>query len=309
METLKKKRISWLTLVIVIIILVDFFLFQSYTSKETIESNQEIYSDFGAPYAIQIYQGQYWGLLFNRFLHISSSLLLINVFAFLVLGFITEKEIGHLRFLGLILFASIFTSLMQLTLSNDAGIGFGTINFFLASYLSVKMFVAQKKHILFKIIFSISILTLAYLYYINIPTSHFGIEGMSAGWSLGLILGLFSTKKTFQILIIITALCISVPTLFYSPWSAEWNYSKGYEYHLAHQLEKAKKSYKKALNINPNHIASKENLTIIVIEELEDKALKAHENENYLLARRYYEELLSIDPNNTWAKENLSKLP
>ncbi len=134
---------------------------------------------------------------------------------------------------------------------------------------------------------------------------------MTSGLILGYLLGLLSCFKSNLPIVLFTKglLTLSFISLFFSPWSAEWNYSKGYTAHKEGEMDKAKKYYLRAIEINPEHSTSKENLQIIQIDDLSEKAFNAHENEDYLKAREYYEELLKIDPDNNWAIENISKLP
>jgi len=310
MKSNNKRNIPWLTLIVIFLFLIDFFSFNIYMNTPTNESSQEIFSDFGAPFAIQIYQGQYWGVLFNRFLHTSPFLLIINSSVFLFLGIHIQKDKNWPKLISLVLFSGIFTSLIQLTLSNDAGIGFAPVNFFLFSFIYAKSIINREysfpsKHI----IALVSVFLIGYLYYLNQSVSQFGIEGMIAGWLIGFTLGILTSKRKLQIFLAILIIGLSGSTLFYSPWSAEWNYSQGYRYHLSNDFKNAKKSYRKALEIEPSNVASRENLKIILIDELKEKALSAHENEEYSNARELYNELLLVDPGNNWAKENLNKLP
>jgi len=305
-----KKTIPWVTLSITLILFAEYFVFHAYVNAPTSETTQEIFSDFGAPYAIQIYQGQYWGLFLNRFLHTNIILLGINSALFFLFGYLIEKKIGSSKLILLLLFSTLSTSMLQLTLSNDAGIGFAPVNFFLFAYIYAKSIVTKTPLLPFKhllAIFSFGILF--YLYYLNQNMNQFGLEGMICGWVGGFILGLFSKKYKIQLLFALPSIILLSFTLIYSPWSAEWNYSQGYEYHLKNDFKNALKAYSKALAIDPNHKASQENIRIIQIDELKEKALFAHENENYIEARRYYNELLLLDPENIWAKENLNKLP
>ncbi len=304
-----KKNIPWLTIVIFIVLISNFLLFHFYENVK-LETKLEIYSDFGAPYAIQIYQGQYWGLFFNRFLHTDLILLVINSIIFLFLGLYIQKSSTWYHFLFLLLFSTIFTSLIQLTLSNDAGIGFAPVNFFLFTYIYGKSLISKTKLIPYKHLLAIfSILIIIYLQYINQFSHQFGTEGMIAGWFSGLVVGIFSKNNKIQLLISTLILATSFITLFYSPWSAEWNYSQGCKYHLKYDDKNATLFYQKAIKINPNHEASQVNLTRIIIDELKNKALTAHENNDYINARKLYNEILEIDPDNLWAKENLNKLP
>ena len=310
MKTSNKKSTPWLTLIIISLFLVDYFSFYIYMNSPSNESKLDIFSDFGAPYAIQIYQGQYWGVLFNRFLHTNLFLLIINSSIFFFIGNYFEKSRTRITLILLVLFASITTSLIQLTLSNDAGIGFAPVNFCLFSFIYAKSLVNKDSTLPFKHILALtSVVIIVILYYLKQSFFKFDVESMIFIWITGFILGLLSSKVKAQLTLSVLILTLSCATLFYSPWSAEWNYTQGYNFHLANDFKNAKIAYRKALEIEPSHLASRENLKFILIDELKEKALSAHENEDYNNARKLYNELLLIDPNNNWAKENLNKLP
>ena len=310
MQTKKHLKTPWLTFIVTLILFADYFIFHAYMNAPTSETTQEIFSDFGAPYAIQIYQGQYWGLFLNRFLHTDILLLGINSVLFFLFGYLIEKRIGWLNFSLLLLFSTLSTSILQLTLSNDAGVGFAPVNFFLFSYIYAKSVVSKTSLIPFKHLLAItSFGLLFYLNFLNQNTNQFGLEGMICGWVGGFIFGLISKNYKIQFLIAFPSIILLSFSLIYSPWSAEWNYSQGYGFHLNNDFKNAKTSYNKALTIDPKHKASRENLRIIQIDELKEKALFAHENEDYITARRLYNDLLVLDPENIWAKENLNKLP
>jgi len=273
----------------------------------------EAYSRLGAPYATQIYQGQYWGVITNSLLHTNYYHLFINLIGLWTLGAFIERRIGWINFLLLGLYASIITSIAQLTLSDDAGIGLTGVNYFFVSYIFIKSAKNSSFKLRAKYIYLIVALTgIIIAYYLNnIESYNIGIEAMISGVFFGLVTGIttFNTKKSTPVIFaVILFLCSSI-TLFYSPWSAEWNYFKGYTAHEAGDYEEAKVYYKDAININPGHTASFENLKLISIDEISDAALEAHKNKEYLRARKFYQRVLKLDPNNQWAKQNMAKLP
>lgn len=271
------------------------------------------YSHFGAPYAVQIYQGQYWGVFSNSFLHTNIYHLVLNLIGLWILGSFIEKRIKLLNFILLGLFASTVTSIAQLALSDDAGLGLTGVNFFFISYIITKSFNNEVFAIRAKYIYLISaFIGIGIAFYLNEYYSfNIGIEAMIAGLIYGSIIGLstFSANKAVPTLISITLLIISSITLFYAPWSAEWNYFKGYSAHEKGDYEDAKMYYKEAVAINPSHHTSLENLKYISIDEISEMALQAHKEEKYMLARKLYERVIKLDPNNQWAKQNLAKLP
>ena len=306
----KKTTIPWLTLAITVLCITIYLLF--YFLNEEMNA-QTLYSKFGAPYAIQIYQGQYWGVFSNSFLHINYYHLIINLISLWILGAYIERRISVFNFFLLGLFASIIVSISQLTFSDDAGIGLTGVNYFFLAYIIVKSF----KQDLFKlraryIFLNIAVFGILTAYYLNKDKDFsIGIEAMISGLIFGAIIGLstYPKKKVLPIVIGVSLMILCSFSLKYAPWSAEWNYFKGYSAHEEGDYAEAKKYYKKAIEINPDHAISKENLHYITIDELSDLALTAHQNENYILARKLYERILELDPNNGWAKENIAKLP
>ncbi len=306
----KKTTFPWFTLMISIICITMYILF--YALNEQMDTST-LYSKFGAPYAIQIYQGQYWGVFSNSFLHTNLYHLVVNLIAFWILGAFIERRISMFNFFLLGLFASIITSIAQLTFSDDAGIGLTGVNYFFLAYIIVKSF----KQEIFKlrlrfILLYLGVFVILTSYYLNKDEAYnIGIEAMIAGLLFGGIIGLatYPKKRILPASIGLVLMTLSSFSLWYAPWSAEWNYYKGYSAHEKGDFEEAKKFYENAMAINPNHAISKENLRYIAIDELCDLALTAHQNENYILARKLYDRVLEMDPNNNWAKENLSKLP
>ena len=149
-------------------------------------------------------------------------------------------------------------------------------------------------------------------YYLNsIKSYNIGIAAMVSGMFFGIITAIttFNTKKSTPVIFALVLLICSSITLLYAPWSAEWNYFKGYSAHEKGNYAEAKLYYKEAITIDPTNTASFDNLKLISIDEISDAALKAHKNKEYLRARKFYQRVLKLDPNNQWAKQNMAKLP
>mgnify|MGYP000499754989 CR=1 FL=1 len=310
--TLRQKyRFPWLTVMITTISIVIFIILKS-SIKQDIH-NQYLYSNIGAPYAIQIYTGQYWGVLTNSFVHISYTPLFLNLIGLWIFAAFTERRLGFWRLFLLGFFATTITSMIQLTLSNDAGVGLSGVNFFFLGFILGKGLLNSLFEISYKrTLFGTAILIIFFSFYLNFTQNYtIGTEAMISGLFIGLIIGFTSEFKSqlIQIILTTTIWIGGLTTLFISPWSAEWNYSKGYIHQLNGNFSAAKKYYNNAIIIEPEHSVVKENLFIINVEELSDEALNAHQNEFYEKARHHYEELLAIDPSNTWAKDNMSRLP
>ncbi len=310
--TLKQKMpFPWFTSLILTTSVVMFVILQ-YSILGNV-NNGSLFSSIGAPYAIQIYLGQYWGVLTNSAIHISYPHLILNLVATLIFASFLERRAGIVRLFLLGLFASTITSLIQLTLSNDAGVGLSGVNYFFLAFIIGKNVRNPLYQLKFKYYYlAFGILTIALSYYMNTAYNYtIGIEAMSGGLLIGFLTGWSSELKyrIIPILFVAGVWIIGITTLFHAPWSAEWNYSQGYAYQVGGDFFHAKKYYNAALELEPNHEIAKENLYIINIEELSDKALTAHENEQYEIAHDYYLELLDLEPDNVWAKDNLSRLP
>lgn len=273
----------------------------------------EAYSRLGAPYATQIYQGQFWGVITNSLLHTNYYHLTINLIALWILGAFIERRVGLFSFILLGLYASVITSIAQLTLSDDAGIGLTGVNYFFVAYIFTKSLRNTRFQLKAKYVYLIVAITgIIIANYLNtIESYNIGIAAMISGMFFGIITGIttFNTKKSTPVIFAIVLLLFSCVTLFYAPWSAEWNYFKGYSAHEKGDYEEAKMYYKEAISINPGQTASFDNLKLISIDEISDAALQAHKNKEYLRARKFYQRVLKLDPNNQWAKQNMAKLP
>ena len=307
----QKHKFPLLTVLITCTSILLFLLLQYSIAHGT--NDQFLYSSIGAPYAIQIYLGQYWGVLTNSFVHISYTHLLLNLAGLWIFGAFLERRIGFWKLFLLGLFASSVTSLVQLTLSDDAGVGLSGVNFFFLAFILGKnllnlSFNLKNK----KIYFTLALVTICTSSYLNYAWNYtIGVEAMVSGLFFGSILGFTSEFKTklVQFSFIAVIWLGGILTLFRAPWSAEWNYSKGYVHQLNGDFYNAKNFYNAAIAIEPEHTVVKENLFIISVEELSDDALSAHENEHYEEARTHYEELLALDPDNVWAMDNIRRLP
>ena len=307
----KKMLLPWFTMMLVLICLAYYVVFEYYKLYNANETH--LFTRIGAPYAFQIYQGQYWGLFTNSLIHINIPHFLINGIGLWFLASYIERRSNFFKLFLLGLFASTVTSLIQLTMTSDAGVGLSGVNYFLLFFIIGKSLRDDDYKFKGRFIFLfVALLMLPFAYYLNTYKEYkIGIEAMSAGLIFGFIIGVTSNFKSKFVMILLTLLISlgSIATLFYSPWSSEWNFAKAYQFHLKNDLRNANKFYRTALKIAPQHPASRENLKIIRIEQLSDLALKAYENEEYIKAREYYERILKIDPYNSWAKENISRLP
>jgi len=270
---------------------------------------EKYYALFGAPYAIDIYRGQFWGVITNSFVHVLFLQLLFNIFPVFFFASFIERRLGWLSIFLLGLISSAVTSSIQLAVSDDPGLGLAGINFCLYSFIFVRSF--YDKRFDFKAKYFVLIVMLFILLgcqYLNVFEGwNFGIASMLGGILWGAICS-FPVNRTIRLLQAVI-LVLSIGSLIYAPWSAEWYCAKGVSYHEEGNLELATLNYKRAIQLDNEHYLATENLKIVEIDKLSDLAYIAHYHRKYSLARRYYLKILRLDKQNKWAKENLKNLP
>jgi membrane associated rhomboid family serine protease len=283
----------------------------------TISENESFVTDltltkFGAPTAIEIFGGKYWGVITNSFVHFQIWHLFINLFATLLIASYVERRIGFWRLFVFGLIASMITSSFQVSLSNDAGIGLSGVNYALFGFIFGKTFIDQRFRILTKnLALFVMVLFIPFCELMNrYGNWNIATIALTSGLVFGIFFaGIFSNFKSISIIVLISMALFSIISLFYSPWSAEWNCSKAMKSHEKMHLKEAKKYYIMAVNINPESQCAKDNLREIKIAELSKKALILHEEQKYIEAGKVYDEILKIDSKNSWAQENKSRLP
>ena len=300
----------WLVLIISILVILNYFLINITVNFSDVDNYT--YTLFGAPDTINIYQGQFWGILSNNYIHTKWAPLLINIVGLWLFGAFIERRIGYLRFLYLITIASIIPSLWQLTISAEPGIGLSGVNYTLFGYILVR----SKKGKAFQLkglyyFLAFMLIVLIYCNCVNIfIVDKFRTESMIIGLLLGMLLARIRYgEKKKRIAIITSIVTISISTLFFAPWSSTWQVFKGIQYYEKNDLKNARIYYKKSLEIEPRNELALENLRIIKVDLLIEKAYKAHLNKKYLLAKKYYLQIIEIEPTNQGAKENLKMLP
>lgn len=296
----------------VALVSVSLYVTMAILSKDP-KINYTLFEKFGAPYAIQIYDGQYWGLVSNSFIHAFPLHLITNLIGLLVFGSFIEKRIGWLQLFVFGLFASVFTSLVQLALTNDAGLGLSSVNYSLFGLIFMRSLKSDE----FKMPYHkwICIFMLAFTLFslaMNIFASWFiGVEGQISGFLFGAIIGLcyrfnWNWKSWF---LPVPIFGIALASLFFAPWSSMWQCSRAIDYQEIGEVELAKPLYEEALEIEPDNKIAIANLNQIQINEWANLAYHAHKEGKFTDAYRYYLRILSLDKNNSWARGNIRALP
>ena len=281
------------------------------TEKDTVVSDKTL-TFFGAPTAIEIFEGRYWGIITNSFVHFQLGHLVLNIFATLFIASYVERRIGFFKLFIFGLVASLVSSAFQLSLSNDAGIGLSGVNYALFGFIFGKTFIDQRFKIITRnIALIVMVLFIPFFEFMNQHAKlNIATIALSSGLFFGIFFaGLFSKLRLVSIILLSLMLSFSVISLFYAPWSSEWNCSKGIKLHEKLKLKEAKSYYLKAIQINSNARCAKDNLLLIRIDELSNEALKNHLNKNYIKAGKFYDKILELDPKNEWALTNKKKLP
>lgn len=282
-----------------------FYLFEVTSLKKP-----HLLRKLGAPDAYYIYSGEWWGVITNTFTHSHLILLLFNLTGLWILGAFLERRSGWISLLLLGIFSSLITSVIQLNLVDDPGLGMSRVNYFLLGYIILKS--SHDKQFSFTLlplaifvaITGIVLIILSNQFY----GSNIGLESILSGLLTGAILGMIRSSR-LRIVSGITLSVVAFGTLVYAPWSATWNFTKAVKYHQNNELVLAEHYYDKALQIEPTMDDARYNLILIQIDRLSDEAYKLHANKHYQEARRIYEEILKLDTQNYWAKQQIKALP
>lgn len=310
-NNLPEYSFPWFTVSLVSLCLALYFGISFVSDFGEIE--EDTYMQFGAPYAVDIYLGQFWGVITNSFVHVLWYQLLANLTLVFAFGAFIERRIGFFRLFMFGLVASTITSCFQLSFSNDAGLGLSGVNYSLFGFLMVRNYIDDR----FKggpliLVSAIMFGLFFFCYYLNIFHEwNFGLASMISGFFWGTLVAALPERKfrwaTVPLLAVTLIFC--VVGLFYAPWSAEWTFAQGVKAHEKGNLNQAENYYKETLKIDKDHTLSKDNLLFIRIDRLSQLAFLAHQKGEFSKARRLYLKILKLDNTNRWAKENLSQLP
>ncbi|MBU2018136.1 MAG: rhomboid family intramembrane serine protease [Bacteroidetes bacterium] len=303
---MKRKSTGLIGLLIVLICWQSYVW---YTISFGVPTRSEFIS-FGAPFASEIYSGQFWGVVTNSFLHVNIFHFLINLLMLLLFARRVERSYGLLYFMFFGFASSLITSSVQLAMSGDAGIGMSGVSvaflyFMLGdknSYWKWKLFKP------FALVLGIFILLFAL---INLKTQWIllGFSSIISGIIFGYIVGLLQGNNKIQLSFVSLVLGVCLLSLFYNPFSSEWNTVKGYDSFKIGQLKTARKYYNQAVILSEKNVVAKKNLNLIIIDSLSSVAFKQHSIKNYDEARKAYNKILGLDSNYVWAKENIKRLP
>jgi membrane associated rhomboid family serine protease len=311
MNIKNKSRIPYFTISLIVLCTIIYFSINYISNFGKID--QSTYELFGAPYAIDIYRGQYWGVIFNSFVHIYWFQLIVHLSIVFWLGSFIEHRIGPYKLFILGLLASTVTSCIQLTLSDDAGLGLAGVNFSLFGFIVGRQMI-DKRFRSKSAKYMASVMTALFFIQLYLNIFHewnFGLAAILGGFFWGGLVANLKRKSSIQIFLPLVASIntLSFASLFWAPWSSEWNCAKGITSHEKEDLVSAKNYYEKALEIDDRNDLARKNLTIVEVSFLTDEAYDLHLKGNYNAAKDKYKEILELDPKNQWARDNLKQLP
>ncbi|MDB0062768.1 rhomboid family intramembrane serine protease [Crocinitomicaceae bacterium] len=306
-STTTKTKVIWTYIIGAFVLLA--YIGMSYQSS-TLEIPDSILVKYGAPYAIDIYDGQFWGVIANSFLQNNFTLFICNILFFVFIGRIVEKKNGTWFLLFFGLGSSIITSCAELAFSGDPGVGLTGVNFGLLGYILLsKKIVWKNPWLRASPWFFVGVVLFLCAEQIIQNDYKIAVFSILSGLVFGIVVALTQGIKWIFYFTQALFFSVSFVSLLYNPYSSEWHTFKGYRHIKEGKIKEAKIHYKKALKISPDNVAAQYNLKLIRIESLINKAYELHLNKDYTSARNVYIQILKIDETNKWAKENLAELP
>jgi GlpG protein len=272
----------------------------------------DVYRKWGSPSMDDIFEGSYWGLVTTNFLHVDLWHIAFNLYWIWIFGKAIEFETSRLFYVLLILSSALISSVSQISISENTGIGLSGIAYSFFGFLLQK----SKKEDAFKkyltkptinlfIFWLFACIFLTQTKILNVANgAHFG------GFIWGMLLGYISRFGIVkQWLIGAAMLLVMSSAIFWSPFSTAWLSYRAHLYHNDQKVEEAMKLYQKVLDRYPDDADAIDNLRLLQIHKLQKKAFDLHAKKEYDEARKLYKEILEMDPGNAWALESMGDLP
>lgn len=307
MESTRKKRVVW-TFVIGLFTILTYVGMRFQISGEIIPDS--ILVKYGAPYAKDIYDGAVYGVITNTFLHRELTPFLLNILAFLIMGWIIERRNGMIFLLFFGLSTSLITSCIEMAISADPGIGLMGVNFAMLSYILLSPEMRWKNPwIRASPWFVVGIILFLCVEQIVKNDYQTAVFAILSGLLYGAIIALTKRIKWLFYPTQFIIISLAAVSVFYNPYSTEWNTVKGYRAQMSGDKKLAQHYYSDALKISPGNLAAKKNMKLLRLDRLMEIAYDFHSKKEYQTARKYYIQILKLDENNKWAKGNLRELP
>lgn len=294
----------------ILVVFISITLFIGINLDGNLET-KEVYERWGAPSAMSIFDGSYWGLLTSSFLHTAIWHIGFNLYWIWIFGKKIEYESSKSTYIFLIASGSLVSSFAQLGFGNAIGIGLSGVGYAFFGYLLVKSKTSEefrgfldKRTIQLFLVWLVVCVVLTELDILLIGNAaHIAglIWGMSIAyvskfhWSIGGIIG--TTVFMFIAL-----------SVFWNPFSTTWLSYQAYHLHEKQQLEEAITKYEEILNRDADNEFALVNLSNLETAKIYEQAYELHKQQRVDEAIVKYKEVLERDPDNKYARINLDQL-
>ena len=246
-STTTKTKVIWTYIIGAFVLLA--YIGMSYQSS-TLEIPDSILVKYGAPYAKDIYDGQFWGVIANSFLQNNFTLFICNILFFVFIGRIVEKKNGTWFLLFFGLGSSIITSCAELAFSGDPGVGLTGVNFGLLGYILLsKKIVWKNPWLRASPWFFVGVVLFLCAEQIIQNDYKIAVFSILSGLVFGIVVALTQGIKWIFYFTQALFFSVSFVSLLFNPYSSEWHTFKGYRHIKEGKIKEAKIHYKKALKI------------------------------------------------------------
>lgn len=307
-STSNKKFTPSITLLVGFISIV---LFVGINLEKTSE-NWDIYMKWGAPSAMDIYNGSYWGLITTNFLHTEIWHIGFNLFWIYIFGKKIEFESTKVHYIFLIISSAMISSFAQLGFADTTGIGLSGIAYAFFGFILIKGRITEEyRGFLEK---KVIILFLVWLI-LCVFLTHFGIFKIGnaahfAGFIWGMACAYFSKfKLPIQFALGGVLFGLIATSFWWNPLSTTWLSYQAFKLHENQQRDEAIVVYQEILRRDATNEFAAINLAELEKNKLYEKAYQFHKERDFINARKTYNEILKLDPDDKWVKENLGRLP
>jgi GlpG protein len=274
--------------------------------------DMKVYKKWGSPSAIDIFNGDLWGLLTSNFLHTELWHIAANLYWFWRFGKKIEFETKKAFYVFFVLSSALVSSLAQLAFSNTTGIGLSGIGYAFFGFIYIR----SKTNEEYRNFLERSTINL-FLFWLVLCV----ILTRTGAWNVGnaahlgglfwgvLVAYIARYERQLRWSIGFIYLAILSLLIIRGPFSTAYLSYQAYELHTKGNVKEAIEAYKKILKRDPDSEFAKENLKQLELYPLQEKALELHQQGKYHEARQLYDQILKLDKDNEWAKANLSILP
>lgn len=272
----------------------------------------DVYTKWGAPSSIDIFNGSYWGLLTSNFLHTEIWHIAFNLYWIWIFGKKIEFETDKTNYIFLIVTAALISSLAQLGFSDSTGIGLSGIGYTLFGFLFIKGRTSDeyKGFLKKKTIHLFLFWLILCVFLTQAKIWNVGNAAHIAGLVWGMALAYFSKFEAVKQWIFGSVLFLIIGSSFlWNPFATSWLSHKAYKLHEGQKMDEAIIVYREILKRDSDNEFAITNLAQLEKNKLYEKAYKYHTDSEFDKAREIYNQILKLDANDEWAIENLSRLP